>query len=617
MACGWIYRREVATFTPGNEKPVLAYDGRCGFCRIWVDYWRHLTGDRIEYAPSQEVADQYPQISAGEFREAVQLIHPSGEVVGGAHAVFQTLAYEPRRAWLLSLYRRFPLFKSASETVYRVITRHRPLFYHLTRLLFGAKVKPLSYATVEWLFLKLLGIIYVIAFASFGVQARGLIGSHGIQPAALYMARLSEILGGSAYRIAPSVLWFASSDVAIRCVWLGGILCGCLILAGVLRRAALIGAFLLYLSLVNVSQEFLSYQWDFLLLEVGFLAIFTGYSQAVVWLFRWLLFRLMFMSGAVKLLSGDPTWRSLTALTFHYQTQPLPTPLAWYAQQLPVWFQKVSCAGVFLIELVLPILILLPRRARLFALPWMLSLQLFILATGNYAFFNWLAMLLCLFLIDDTVLARALPAAWVRRSLQVPQRARRSLTWALCIVIGVLSGSQLFEMYFGAAPAAARSILSLAAPFGISNGYGLFAVMTTKRPEIVVEGSTDGTEWRAYEFKYKPGRLDRRPPWVAPHQPRLDWQMWFAALGSYEQNVWFLNFLARLLQGSPEVLELLDYNPFPGAPPKLVRARLFEYSFTGSPYKAWWKRTPEGLYLRPISLQDLSVLPLLQREQPR
>jgi predicted DCC family thiol-disulfide oxidoreductase YuxK len=611
----------VGTFTPGNEKPVLVWDGECGFCRIWVEYWKHLTGDRIDYAPFQEVAALYPQVSRGQFAEAVRLILPSGRVLDGAHAVFQTLAYDPRRQWLLHLYERFPIFKAASDAAYKFIARHRPLLYQITRLLFGLEVKPLSYSTVQWLFLKLIGLIYVIAFASFGVQAAGLIGSHGIQPASLYLTRLSEVLGGSAYRIAPSLLWLASSDTAIRCIWIGGIACGCLILAGIFWRAALFAAFLLYLSLVNISQEFLSYQWDFLLLESGFLAIFIGYSEAVVWLFRWLLFRLVFMSGAVKLLSGDPAWRSLTALTFHYQTQPLPTPLAWYAQQLPVWFHKVSCAGVFFIELLIPILILLPRRARLFALPWILALQILILLTGNYAFFNLLTMSLCIFLVHDAMLARVLPGSWIRRSINadaghVPQRVRTAVAWSLFVVIGVLSGSQLYEMYFGAAPAVARSVLAFTAPFGISNGYGLFQVMTTRRPEIIVEGSNDGTEWREYEFKYKPGRVDRPPPWVAPHQPRLDWQMWFAALGSFNQNVWFLNFLARLLQGTPEVLELLDHNPFPGAPPKVVRARLYEYAFTNSiADKAWWTRTPQGLYLRAVSLEDLSVLPLLERER--
>ncbi|HUS06200.1 MAG TPA: lipase maturation factor family protein [Bryobacteraceae bacterium] len=472
----------------------------------------------------------------------------------------------------------------------------------------------LEYGLVSWLFIKLLALVYIAAFASFAVQVPGLIGSHGIQPAALYLQRVSEGLGGSAYRLVPTLLWLGSSDRFLQGACVAGIFWGCLALFGVLWRAALVGAFALYLSLVSVSQEFLSYQWDFLLLEAGFLAIFTGYSQIIIWLFRWLLFRLMFLSGAVKLFSGDPTWRSLTALTFHYQTQPLPTPLAWYAQQLPVWFQKASCLGVFIIELGFALLILGPRRARLIALPPLLALQVLIALTGNYAFFNLLAMSLCVFLLDDEALARILPHRIRTRKVVSEGRVQGALAGSMALLVSVLSVAQITEQYFGVLPASAKTVVSLAAPYGISNSYGLFAVMTTRRPEIVVEGSRDGVEWHAYGFQYKPGELQQRPGWVAPRQPRLDWQMWFAALGSYRENIWFVNFLARLLQGSPEVLALLGNNPFPGQPPKYVRALLFDYSFTDYRQTSgdWWIRRPGGTYLRAVSLEDLSDLPILR-----
>ncbi len=466
-----------------------------------------------------------------------------------------------------------------------------------------------EHARVQEWFIRLLGLVYLIAFASFGWQANGLIGSHGIQPAAQYLIRVREALGGAAFFAAPSLLWINASDTAIRLVCAAGAICGLLAMAGLVWRAALVSAFVLYLSLVNASQEFLSYQWDYLLLEAGFLAIFLGYSPVVIWLFRWLLFRLMFFSGLVKLLSGDPTWRNLTALTFHYQTQPIPNPVAWYAHQLPFWFQELSCAGVFFIELLVPWLVLGPRRLRLLALPWLIGLQMLILLTGNYAFFNLLAIVLCVFLLDDAILPR-----WARRPLRaerllVPARIRRIVAWSLCYLVGFLSVLLALES-FRAAPANAHGILEMAAPFGIVNSYGLFANMTTTRPEIIIEGSNDGQEWKAYEFRYKPGRLDRAPPWVAPYQPRLDWQMWFAALGSYRENAWFVRFLGRLLEGRPEVLALMDGNPFPGAPPRFIRAQVEEYRFTDPETRRrtgnWWTRTPLGSYLRPISLADLA-----------
>ena len=199
-----------------------------------------------------------------------------------------------------------PGFAVLTEAGYRLVAGHRSFLYRVTRLLFGRAIDPLRYDLVQWLFIRALGLIWLIAFASFAVQCSGLIGSQGIQPLALYLARLSTVLHAEAYRLAPSIFWLNSGDSVLHAVCLFGMLCGLLIFLGTFWRAALLTAFILYLSLVNVSQEFLSYQWDILLLETGFLAIFLGYSRAIIWLFRWLLFRLMFLSGAVKLLSGDP-----------------------------------------------------------------------------------------------------------------------------------------------------------------------------------------------------------------------------------------------------------------------------------------------------------------------
>jgi len=382
-----------------------------------------------------------------------------------------------------------------------------------------------------------------------------------------------------------------------------------LLLLGVRWRILRVAVFVLYLSLATAGQEFMGYQWDALLLEAGFLAILLGSSPIVVWLYRWLLFRLVFLSGIVKLSSGDPSWRHFTALPVHYETQPLPTPLAWYAHQLPAWFQRASVGFVFSVELVVPFLIFAPRRVRFLAARAMLVLQVLILLTGNYAFFNLLTISFCLFLLDDGYFRRALP----KRLVPSAATSDRPRMWsravcgafaALALFVGAFQVARPFGLRWAPADAAIRSV----SPFEIINSYGLFAVMTITRPEIVIEGSNDGVTWLAYEFKYKPGDLTRRPAWVAPHQPRLDWQMWFAALGSYQSDPWIVRFMVRLLQGSPEVLRLLGHNPFPDTPPHYARAMLYQYRFTTPAERdltgAWWSRELKGPYIPPVSLRN-------------
>lgn len=581
-----------------TSKPVLLFDGKCGFCRIWIDYWRQLTGEAVEYAASQEEGARYPQINPEAFKRSVQLVQPDGAVHEGADAVFRSLAYGGSR-WGLKFYQRVPVFASASEALYRFIAAHRNFAYHATVLLFGRTLRPLTYGAVQWLFAKAIAFLWLIAFVSYGIQASGLIGSQGVLPVATYLPRLHQFLGNKAYFLAPTVLWWNSSDIAIQVVWIGGIICALFALTGVAMRAALFGAWLLYLSLFHASQDFLGFQWDILLLEAGFLSLFLGYSRSIVWMFRWLLFRLMFLSGAAKLLSGDPTWSGLKALSFHYQTQPIPTPLAWYAQQLPEWVHRASTGVVLFIEIAIPLCILGPRRLRLFAVPWLIGLQILIMLTGNYAFFNWLALALCLFLVDDAILQR-----WRSKVLLPLDGWRQRLAWAVSAVIAVLSTSVLWQGLTGSAPNGMQTVNAYTSAYALSSNYGLFATMTTLRGEIAIEGSNDGVTWQEYEFRYKPGRLDRRPPWVAPHQPRLDWQMWFAALGTYQQSPWFVNLIFRMLQGSPPVLALFERNPFPKAPPKYIRAQIYEYRFTSWGSKEWWTRRLMSPYLPAVSLES-------------
>jgi lipase maturation factor 1 len=321
----------------------------------------------------------------------------------------------------------------------------------------------------------------------------------------------------------------------------------------------------------------------------------------------------------VKLLSGDPNWRNLTAFTFHYQMQPLPTWIGWYASQLPLWFQKFSCGVMFAIELGAPWLIFAPRRLRFLCCTAIVGFQVLILLTGNYTFFNFLTLALCMLLLDDFALQWIVPSRFRRKDFLKQQTATCNYfrRWPKVVIIPLavmVVAISLFQMasMFGARSGLwipAAFLNAQIAPFRSVNNYGLFAVMTTTRNEIIVEGSNDGVTWLPYEFKYKPDDVSRRPGFIEPFQPRLDWQMWFAALGDYRQNPWFVNFCARLLQGSPEVLALLANNPFPSRPPRYVRAGLYEYHFTDLQEHhasgAWWKRERAGEYLPAFSLADL------------
>jgi lipase maturation factor 1 len=572
-------------------KPLVVYDGHCGFCKIWIDYTKRLIGDAVEYSPYQELGP--------EFKKAVHLIFPNGEIVQGAEAVFRVLAFAPGKKLPLWLYKNMPGFAPVTELLYRIIAAHRDFGYKATALLFGKEVYPQQFNAVAWLFEKSLALVYLSAFISFAVQATALIGSDGVSPIGLYLARASQALGASAWLQVPTLLWIAHSNTALHVLCWAGICSSIALLCGAVPRLMAVFLYILYLSIVAAGQEFMSFQWDMLLLEAGFLATFLGSSKRIVWLYRMLLFRLMLMSGTVKLLSGDPTWHNLTALNFHYQTQPLPTPIAWYAQHFPEWFQRFSVASVFTIEILIPFLIFAPRRLRHFAAWSLILLQICILITGNYAFFNWLALAFCLFLFDDRALTKIIPA-----------RPRKTAVPAVIFGIILLFGfAELYDNFMRRPLPVVSTLMGFTAPFGIVNGYGLFAIMTTQRLEIIIEGSNDGVTWLAYEFPYKPGDVRRRPPWVAPYQPRLDWQMWFAALGNYRENPWFVSLVARLLHGSPDVLKLFAYNPFPEKPPVRIRAVVYEYKFTDSETRrktgAWWTREPLGRYIPSITLDDL------------
>ena len=600
------------------ERPLVLFDGDCGFCRGWIARWRELTGDRVDYAPSQQLGPRYPEIPSDEFRRSVQLVLPDGEVVSGARAVATTL-HVGGRSWPLWFYEHVPGAGPISETAYGLIAANRKGASWVTRAVWGADLAAPRYKISTVLFLRLLGVVFLAAFVSVWFQIDGLIGSRGILPIGELLGWVRSSMGAERYWLLPTLAWAASGDAALHAFCAAGSVLSIVLALGFCPIACLASVTALYLSISVAGQTFFGFQWDFLLVETGFLAIFLApftlrlrvaeFSPrpGALLLMKWLLFRLTFSSGVVKLASADPTWRHLTALSYYYETQPLPPWIAWYMHQLPMWFHKISTLATFVLELAVPFLIFAPRRLRLAAFVLLISLQAGIAATGNYAFFNLLTGLLCVLLLDDRTLT-----VFRRSSSSPPPKrdaGRRTRLWpraahaALAIFVVPVS---LFHLGAPMPPVVAF-VARAAAPLRLVNGYGLFAVMTTRRLEIVIEGSDDGATWKAYEFRWKPGDLRRRPRFVAPHQPRLDWQMWFAALGPYESSPWFRALEARLLDGSPAVLALFGGNPFPHRPPRLLRARLFDYHFTDSAARrasgAWWRREESGPFGPTLSMK--------------
>lgn len=614
---------------PARE--TLVYDGDCTFCERWVARLAERAPE-VDVQPYQAVARHYPEIPSSDFAEAVHWIGPSGETHRGAAAALRLTARTGHRGRIaLYAYDNLPGFGTVSEGVYRFVARQRHATSFFARQLWGDDMRRPRFRIAGDLFLRSLAVVFLIAFVSLWVQIDGLIGPNGILPIASTLDQAARHFGPSRLWQFPTLFWFSSSDVVVTLVCAAGTLAS---VAGLLAPAfwpAWLVAFTTYLTLVTGGRVFTAFQWDALLLEAGFLAIvqtlpFAGRSilagerplwsfssaitppRIVAWLYRWLLFRLMFFSGVVKLSSRDETWWELTALIRHFETQPLPNAIAWYVHRLPTEILTAATVGMFVIELVVPFLFFLPRRPRTLAAALTLGFQAVIFVTGNYTFFNLLTAGLCLWLIDDLSwparirerfgarLTRALPN--LLRHLYVPGLI---LNLVFCAYLLPRSGFRIPVE----PPALWSQAYSFIAPFRVLNTYGLFAVMTTTRPEIVIEGSDDGVYWQPYEFFNKPGDPRRRPPFVAPHQPRLDWQMWFAALGPIRNSPWFYGFIRRLFGGSPTVRALLSVDPFPDRPPRLIRARMYDYRFSTPAEKeiegVWWKRTYTHDYLPPVT----------------
>lgn len=482
-----------------------------------------------------------------------------------------------------------------------------------------------------WIFLRLLAVVYLVAFASLYGQIDGLIGSDGISPYSAFLdyLRSTESASGLAsgwgrFWIAPSLLWMLPDHpLVLRGLTIFGGCAAISLLFGRFERSSLALLWCSYLSIVSVDYTFMQFQWDHLLLEAGLLSIFLPMREQgrfqiyglPLLLLQFLVFRLMFGSGLVKILSGDPEWHNLSALRYHYLTQPLPSLPAYYLHKLPLWFHTACTVAMFAIELVLPFFFFGPRTLKQLAALATIMLQAAIFCSGNYTFFNILTVALTLTLLDDKFFVTRLPTidGLVRRCI-VPAEGppRVSSPWATSVLatLFLLAAIQIVGLAVGfhALPRPFAALLESAAPIRAVNSYGLFAIMTTERLEIIVETSDDFKHWQPQRFRFKPQDVTQPPTQVAPYHPRLDWQMWFASLGSLRENPWFVRFMEHLLKQTPAVTALLREPPRAGPPPKFIRALSYRYRFSSLSEReiepSWWKRELVGVYCPPLRLNE-------------
>jgi hypothetical protein len=488
-----------------------------------------------------------------------------------------------------------------------------------------------SYWLTRFVILRLLGFVYTMAFFIAARQLVPLIGHDGLTPAYEYLNHVHSALGSRTQGMLhlPTMFWFGCTDLGMSIfVWVGLAL-SLVVLAGYANAILLALLWGMYMSIVHIGQIWYGYGWEIQLLETGFLAIFLcplldgrpfpkcRPPLLVLWLFRWLGFRIMIGAGLIKL-RGDPCWRDLTCMYYHYETQPIPNPISRYLHFAPPWFHKIETFWNHFTELVVPWFSFGPRTARHVAGALLVLFQIFLIISGNLSFLNYLTIIPFLACFDDTVLRHVLPKRLVARAEKAaqesePSRINNTIAVALSILVAYLSVAPVTNMI------SRRQMMNTAFNrLDLVNTYGAFGTVGRERDEIVFEGTDDAvitgdTNWKEYEFVAKPGDPDRRPPFVAPYQPRIDWQIWFAAMASPREYPWTFHFVAKLLQNDPGTLSLIANNPFPARPPHFVRARLYRYRFAPIGEKGWWRREMVGEWLPPLSADNEQLREIIWR----
>ncbi len=482
-----------------------------------------------------------------------------------------------------------------------------------------------TYARTRFLILRLLGLVYATAFLVLIEQLDPLIGSTGLLPAQAFLARVREALGMTSAAIEiPTLFWLDSSDRAMHVAAWVGLVLSVAVLCGATNALIQLALWALYLSFVHVGQLFYGYGWETQLCETGALAVFLcplfslrpfpprAPPTVVIWLFRWLIVRIMLGAAAIKL-RGDPCWRDFTCLVYHYETQPIPNPLSWWLHAQPRSFHVAGVAVNHFVELIAPFLVVCGRPGRLVAGVSFIAFQVILILSGNLSFLNWLTIVPALACFDDR------SVAWLfgrfGATALPPSRAHTAAASAFGLLVALLSINPVLNL-LSPRQAMNRSY----DPFDLVNTYGAFGAVGRERDEIIIEGTDDpvpgpSSQWKAYEFPCKPGDVARRPCVISPYHYRLDWQLWFAAMSSIDREPWLIHLVAKLLAGDPGVKRLLAVDPFPDTPPRAIRIVRYRYAFTrpgdGSP--DWWRRDERGEYLRPVTRDDPALGRYLQR----
>ncbi|MEO6848707.1 MAG: lipase maturation factor family protein [Chthoniobacterales bacterium] len=484
----------------------------------------------------------------------------------------------------------------------------------------------------RFVILRLLGIVYAVAFLVAANQILPLVGSHGLLPTGLFLDQTAHYFGtpASAFLRLPSLFWLAHSDATlVTTAWIGFAL-SLVVVAGYANALLLAVLWFTYMSFIHIGQDWYGFGWETQLLETGFLAIFLcplwdarPFSKrpppvAIIWLFRWLIFRIMLGAGLIKL-RGDPAWRDLTALDYHFLTQPLPNPLSRWFYFLPKPFLRMGVLFNHVSELVAPWFVFWPRRASIAAGALIILFQFALIVGGNLSFLNWLTIIPALACFDDAVWSKILPRSLIQKAkaaeeVQQPGERMNTLGWSLAAIIAFLSIPAVMNMV------SPNQVMNESFdPLHIVNTYGAFGSVGRERTTVVFEGTSEETlnaktVWTPYLYKALPVKLDRMPPQIAPYQLRLDWQMWFAGMSNVEEYPWTLHLVWKLLHNDPGILSLFDGNPFPEKPPSYVRAMLYRYKFAkpGNPHGDWWEREELGQWLPPFSIQSTELRENLQ-----
>lgn len=488
-----------------------------------------------------------------------------------------------------------------------------------------------SYWHTRAVFLRGLGFIYFVAFVILFRQVSGLLGSRGLLPVGWFLRDVHGALGGAAYVRLPTLLFLASSDVALEGLCLLGLALSVAALLGFANALVFCALWVVYMSFVHAGQIFYGYGWELLTLEAGFLAIFLappwspklyGASpppRPVLWLLRWLLFRVMFGAGLIKV-RGDPCWLELTCLADHYETQPNPSPLSYYFHAMPMWFHQAGTLFNHFVELVVPFGLFGPRRVRHIAGGLVVVFQGILIASGNLSFLNWLTIVVAISAFDDAFFARMLPARFVDAARAAAKGAvespkRRMTIVLLSVVVALLSIVPVVNLI-----SPNQRMNASFDPFDLVNTYGAFGSVDHERHEVVLEGTWDDVlsgdpKWLEYEFPCKPGDPRRAPCLITPYHYRLDWQMWFAGHADEAHDGWFFRLVYDLLRENQVVTALLAKDPFVGRPPRYVRALLYHYRFAHGQPGVWWNRELLGEYLRPVAVDDPALLEVLRRRR--